>query len=69
MDPSQFKIIAEKPIGKGLDSFQEVFRSTCAQLGISASTDAIQQVVKNGENIEWIAKLLVIVRRRQRPAI
>jgi hypothetical protein len=69
MDPSQLKIIAEKPIEKGLDFFQEAFRSTCAQLSISTSSDAVQQVVKNDENIELAVKLLVTVFRQQRPDI
>jgi len=49
MDPFQSQIIAKNPIGKRLDSFQEAFRLTCAKLSISASADAVQQVVKNGE--------------------
>ena len=69
MEPSQSQVIAQNPIGKRLDSFQEAFRSTCAKLSISASADAVQQVVKNGKNIELAAKLSLIVRRQQRPAI
>jgi hypothetical protein len=63
MDPFQLQIIAQNPIGKRLDSF----RSTCAKLSISASADAVQQVVKNGENIELVAKLSLTVLRQQRP--
>jgi len=69
MDPFQSQIIAHNPIGKRLDSFQEVFRSTCANLSITASVDAVQQVLKYGENIELVAKLSLTVRRQQRPAI
>jgi len=69
MDPFQLQIIAQNPIGKRLDSFQEAFRSTCTKLSISASADAVQQVVKNGENIELAAKLLLTVLRQQRPDI
>ena len=69
MDPFQLQIIAENPIGNGLDSFQEKFRPTCAELGIPASAEAVRQVVENGENIELAAKLSLTVRRQQRSAI
>jgi hypothetical protein len=69
MDPLQAHIIADNPIGNRLDSFQEAFRSTCAKLSISASADAVQQVVKIGENIELAAKFSLTVLRQQRPDI
>ena len=69
MDPFQLQVIAQNPIGKRLDSFQEAFRLTCAKLSISASADAVQQVVKNGEGIELAAKLSLTVLRQQRPDI
>jgi hypothetical protein len=69
MDPIQSQIIADNPIGNRLDFFQETFRSTCAELGIPASAEAVRQVVENGENIELAAKLSLTVRRQQRPAI
>ena len=69
MDPVKSQIIADNPIGNGLDSFQKKFRSTCDKLGIPVSVEAVQQVVKNGENIELAAKLSLTVRRRQRPDI
>jgi hypothetical protein len=69
MDPSQRQIIVENPIGEHFHSFHEAFKSTCASLNISASANAVQQVVENGENIELAAKLSLTVRRRQRPAI
>jgi hypothetical protein len=62
------RIIAENPIGNGLDCFQEEFRSTCDKLGIPVSVEAVQQVLENGENIELAAKLSLTVCRLQRPA-
>jgi len=61
MDPS---IIERHPIGNGLDSFHEAFRSTCAQLGIPVSTDSadtVEQVMKNGvpESKELVSDLIL----------
>ena len=45
-DRSDSDIIANKPIGEGLDDFRRLFESTCEGLGISGLQDASKQVVE-----------------------
>jgi hypothetical protein len=44
-DRSNSEISANNPIGEGLDEFRRLFKSTCADLGISESPDAVEQVI------------------------
>jgi len=51
-NPSEFEIIKSKPIGEGLTAFRDAFRSTCANLGILESQDAVQQIIDKGKRQE-----------------
>src|SRR5436309_2414227 len=44
-DRSDSEITANSPIGAGLDEFCRLFKSTCADLGISESPGAIEEVI------------------------
>ena len=44
-DPSDSEITASNPIGEGLNEFRHLFKSTCADLGISESPDAVEKVI------------------------
>jgi hypothetical protein len=45
------EIIKSNPIGDGLATFRDEFRSTCADLGIPESADAVQQIIDKGERV------------------
>jgi hypothetical protein len=49
VNASDLEIVKIKPIGDGLAAFRDAFRSTCADLGIPESADAVQQIVDKGE--------------------
>jgi hypothetical protein len=48
---SDLEIIKSKPIGDGLAPFRDAFRSTCVDLGIPESADAVQQIIDKGERV------------------
>jgi len=39
------EVAATNPIGEGLDEFRHLFKSTCVNLGICESPDAVEQVI------------------------
>lgn len=45
---SESDIIKSKPIGEGLAAFHDAFRSTCADFGVPASVNGVQQIIDKG---------------------
>jgi len=58
LQPVQLEIIRKNPIGKRMFVFRKSFRSTCTQLGIDSSAEAVQHVVDNGKGIGLAGKAL-----------
>jgi hypothetical protein len=46
---SKSEIVQKYPIGRGLDVFRDSFSSTCAELGLRVSPDAVRQFSHKGE--------------------
>jgi len=69
LQPVQLEIIRNKPIGKRLFASHESSRSTCTQLGIDSSSEAVQHVVDNGEDIRLAGKLSLTVHIHQTTVI
>lgn len=47
--PPNLDIIKSHPIGDGLNAFRDVYRSTCADLGVPGTVDGVQQIIDKGE--------------------
>jgi hypothetical protein len=45
-DRSNSEITINSPVEEGLDEYRRLFESTCADLGISKSTDVVERVVR-----------------------
>jgi hypothetical protein len=61
------EIIKSKPIGEGLAAFRDVFRSTCADLGVPGSADGVQQIDKEGDINQSCDRVLSNVHSASKP--
>jgi hypothetical protein len=48
-DPSRLEIIKSNPIGEGLTTFRDAFKSTYADLGVPGYAGGVQQIDKRGD--------------------
>jgi hypothetical protein len=55
---SELENIRSNPIKEGLNAFQDLFHSTCADLSIAVSSDAVQ-VVFSAAAVTGMAQLLL----------
>lgn len=50
-DQAQSEILANNPIGKGLDAFRTSFKSICDDRTLSCTPDALDQLAQEGKTV------------------